>query len=84
MKLFKFYHTWDTPATKYPLEKIGRAKITRSQLKKGFYWMEGVRGYTSYYVRTPVPVTSFKITVQNARNTILWFWIYGGDAEAHR
>jgi hypothetical protein len=52
---------WDTPATRYPLEKVGRAKITRSQLKKGFLLMEGVRGYAKYYLKKPIPVTSLKI-----------------------
>lgn len=52
---------WDTPATRYPLEKVGRAKITRSQLRKDFYLMEGVRGYAKYYIKKPIPVTSLKI-----------------------
>lgn len=52
---------WDTPATRYSLEKVGRAKITRSPLKKGFCWMEGVRGYATYYVKNPIPVTSLKL-----------------------
>ena len=52
---------WDTPATKYRLEKVGRAKITRSQLRKDIYLMEGVRGYAKYYVKKPIPVTSLKI-----------------------
>lgn len=51
---------WDTPATRYPLEKVGRAKITRKQLK-GFFLMEGVRGYSKYYVKNSIPVTSLKI-----------------------
>lgn len=51
---------WDTPATRYPLEKVGRAKITRTKLK-GFFLMEGVRGYSKYYVKKPIPVTSLKI-----------------------
>lgn len=52
---------WDTPATRYPLEKVGRAKITRSPLRKDIYLMEGVRGYAKYYVKKPIPVTSLKI-----------------------
>ncbi len=52
---------WDTPASKYPLEKVGRAKITRKQVKKDFYYMEGVRGYAYYYVKNPIPVTSLRI-----------------------
>lgn len=52
---------WDTPATKYPLEKVGRAKITRSPLRKDFFLMEGVRGYAKYYLKKPIPVTSLKI-----------------------
>lgn len=55
--------SWETPATKYPLSREGRARITRSPLKKGFYWMEGVRGCGTYYVRNPqgIPVTDLKI-----------------------
>lgn len=52
---------WDTPATRYRLEKVGRAKITRTQLNKDIYLMEGVRGYGKYYVKKPIPVTSLKI-----------------------
>lgn len=53
--------SWDTPASKYQLKKVGRAKITRKQLKKDFYFMEGVRGYAYYYVKNPIPVTSLRI-----------------------
>ncbi|MBU0778149.1 hypothetical protein KKF82_07810, partial [Patescibacteria group bacterium] len=38
-----------------------RAKITRTQLNKDIYLMEGVRGYGKYYVKKPIPVTSLKI-----------------------
>lgn len=44
---------WDTPATRYPLKKVGRAKITRTQLKKGFLLMEGVRGIPDITSKIP-------------------------------
>lgn len=53
--------TWETPATKYLLNKVGRAKITRPISRKGFYRMEGVRGYDYYEVTKPIPITSLMI-----------------------
>lgn len=53
--------SWETPATKYPLNRVGRAKITRPEGKKGFYRMEGVRGYDYYETKNPIPITCLKI-----------------------
>lgn len=53
--------TWETPATKYLLNKVGRAKITRSKGRKGIYRMEGVKGYDYYEAEKPFLVTSLKI-----------------------
>lgn len=51
----------ETPATKYPLRKVGSAELVRSKYKKGFYFMEGVDGYDFFYVEKPIEVTSLKI-----------------------
>lgn len=52
---------WETPATKYPLNKVGRAKITRPKGRKGFYRMEGVKGYEYFEVKKTIPITTLRI-----------------------
>jgi len=51
-------HSWETPATKYPLIKRGKARLSRKPYTKGLYMMEGVRGYDYFTVKKPIPVTS--------------------------
>jgi len=51
-------YSWETPATKYPLMKSGKARLSRKHYKRGFYNMEGVRGYDYFTVKNPIPVTS--------------------------
>ena len=53
--------SWETPATKYPLGKIGRAEITRKRQSRGLYRMEAVCGYLYYKLAKPIMVTSLKI-----------------------
>lgn len=52
---------WKTPATEYPLRRVGTAEITRENYKRGFYWMEGVDGYIFFKVLKPIPVTNLEI-----------------------
>lgn len=52
---------WETPATKYPLNKVGRAKITRPKGRKGVYRMEGVKGYEYFEVKKAIPITTLRI-----------------------
>lgn len=53
---------WKTPATQYPLKKVGRAKITRITYKKGCYFrMEGVRGYQYFETTEPIAITALRI-----------------------
>lgn len=58
--------TWETPATKYPLNKVGRAKITRPTGRKGFYRMEGVKGYEYFEVTKAIPITTLRIGRETA------------------
>ena len=51
-------YSWETPATKYPLMKRGKARLSRKSYTKGFYNMEGVRGYDYFTLKKPIPVTS--------------------------
>jgi len=51
-------YSWETPATKYPLSKNGKAKLSRKPYTRGLYNMEGVRGYDYFTVKKPIPVTS--------------------------
>ncbi len=50
--------SWETPATKYPLSKRGRVRLKRKPYRRGFYNMEGVRGYDYFTVKKPIPITS--------------------------
>jgi len=50
--------SWETPATKYPISKRGKVRLSRKRYKRGFYIMEGVRGYDYFTVKKPIPVTS--------------------------
>ena len=50
--------SWETPATKYPLSKRGKARLSRKPYTRGFYIMEGVRGYDYFTVKKPISVTS--------------------------
>jgi len=52
---------WETPATKYPLTKVGVAEISRRRQGRGVYRMEGVCGYAFYQVTNPIEVTNLKI-----------------------
>ena len=54
-------YSWETPATKYPLSKNGKARLARSSYRRGFYIMEGVRGYDYFTVKKPIPVTSLLV-----------------------
>ena len=51
-------YSWETPATKYPLSRRGKVRLFREPYKRGFYIMEGVRGYDYFTVKRPIPVTS--------------------------
>ena len=53
--------SWETPATGYPLMKRGEAWLSRKSYRKGFYLMEGVRGYDYFTVKKPIPVTSLMV-----------------------
>jgi len=50
--------SWETPATRYPVSKRGKARLLRKPYKRGFYIMEGVRGYDYFTVKKSIPVTS--------------------------
>ena len=54
-------YSWETPATRYPLMKSGEAWLSRKSYTKGFYIMEGVRGYDYFTVKKPIPVTSLMV-----------------------
>jgi len=56
--------SWETPATKYPLSRRGRVRLERKPYKRGFYIMEGVRGYDYFTVKKPIPVTSLMVGKQ--------------------
>jgi hypothetical protein len=50
--------TWHTPASDYPLKRIGTAEIIRIKKNRDYYRMEGVGGYVFYRATQP-----FKLTV---------------------
>lgn len=53
---------WSTIASSYKLEKKGNAEITRIEDTKGFYTMDGVRGYAFYeIIKKPIKVTNLLI-----------------------
>ena len=56
--------SWETPATKYPLSKRGEVSLFRKSYKRGFYIMEGVRGYDYFTVKKPIPITSLMVGKQ--------------------
>jgi len=70
---------WETPATKYPLGRVGRAEITRKWQAKGFYCMEGVAGYVWYRVTKPIEVTNLKISgrIWMVDDPLHWFGMKG-------
>ena len=53
--------TWETPATKYPLGKVGTAEVARKRQHRGFYRMEAVLGYLFYRATKPIMITDLKI-----------------------
>jgi len=54
-------HDWETPASKYPLKRLGSAEIWRGRYKRGLYLMEGVAGYVFFHVTKPINVTALRI-----------------------
>jgi len=56
--------SWETPATKYPLTRRGRVRLKRKPYPRGFYNMEGVRGYDYFTVKKPIPITSLIVDRQ--------------------
>jgi len=52
---------WHTPASDYPLKRIGTAEIIRKTKRRGYYRMEGVDGYMFYEVTQPIKVTELTI-----------------------
>jgi len=53
--------SWHTPASDYPLKRIGAAEIARRTKRRGYYRMEGVGGYMFYEVTKPVKTTELTI-----------------------
>ena len=52
---------WSTPASQYPLKKVGTARISRFTYNPGFYRMEGIDGYMFFQVTMPIQITNLKI-----------------------
>jgi len=59
--VYHVYPSYKTPASYYPIKKVGSAEINRIKQREGFYWMEGVCGYAFYYVHKYINVTELKI-----------------------
>ena len=55
---------WETPATKYPLARVGSAEISRVRYNRNYYRMEAVCGYMFFQVTKPIHVTNLKINGQ--------------------
>lgn len=66
---------WETPATKYPLIKVGSVEICRIKQKAGYYYMEGVRGYDYYHHAMKIPVTCLKIGTETVMVDDPLHWI---------
>jgi len=54
-------YEWETPASKYPVKRFGRARISRAKYDKGLYLMEGVGGFAFFKVMNPIKITVLKI-----------------------
>ena len=52
---------WESPATAYPISRLGSAEIRRHKYPKGMYEMYGVAGYRFYNIKKPIPVTELCI-----------------------
>lgn len=75
--------SWETPATKYPLNKVGRAKITRTRNTKGVYRMEGVKGYEYFEVEKAIPITTLRIGRETVMVDDPLHWIGMQDLAKH-
>jgi len=53
--------SWKTPASDYPLKRIGSAEIIRKRQRRNYYRMEGVGGYIFYQVTQPIQNTMLTI-----------------------
>ena len=54
-------YIWETPASTYPEQNVGKAKIKRVKYKKGMYRMEGVNGFEYYELTSLIKITTLKI-----------------------
>ena len=53
--------SWRTPASDYPLKRVGTAEVIRRTKRRGYYRMEGVGGYMFYEVTKPIKTTELTI-----------------------
>lgn len=59
--VFPKNYVWETPASAYPEQKVGKAKIRRVTYNKGLYRMEGVNGFEYYELISPIKITTLQI-----------------------
>lgn len=52
---------WKTPATEYPIKKVGSAELIRVPYPKDLYRMEGINGVDYYFSKESIPCTILKI-----------------------
>ena len=52
---------WKTPASDYPVQKIGSAEVCRGRYDNNLYLMEGVKGFDFWCNQKRIPVTILKI-----------------------
>jgi len=76
---------WHTPATRYPVRKIGSAEIRRGHYEPGVYNMEGVDGKAAFVVTKRIRVTELLIDnkIWMVDDPLHWYGM-GGLAEACR
>lgn len=61
MELEKLITEWQTPATSYPIGKLGSAEISRVRQGRGNYLYWGIDGFATYRVVRPIPITVLKV-----------------------
>ncbi len=55
-----FIEKWKTPFTDLPVVEVGNARLGAKVYKRGFYAMEGMCGYDSYWVRSRFKVRALE------------------------
>jgi hypothetical protein len=60
-KVFSVPDGYKTPATDYPLGKVGSAELKRKPYTQGMYVMEGINNSDFFCIEKSVPVTTLYI-----------------------